>query len=408
MEFEEISAVSDSERIAMPLLDVHTLILVSSLVLGAMGSLFLVQWWDDRSRGELPYWGGGFLLVVPGVTLLGARGTVSDGLSIGVANACILAAYGLLTTGVIRFTGRRPWPGVAIWGALIWGGLCLWPEFFHRFDIRSIILSTLCGLHCAVVAVLLHRQRRHEDLPSLGRTTVAIAVVAALLWARAASMTISPGQVDGADVLRSGRLVWLSLALLVMSVVVAHLMLSMSAERANLRHRRRAETDDLTGLFTRRAFLERAGERLAEAPARGTLMFFDIDRFKSINDSHGHGVGDAVLVGFARLVEERLAPGDLLARWGGEEFVLFLGDRDFVVGRRVAEEIRRDFAALVFGDAARPISATVSVGLAAPALAGPDLDRLVAWADAGVYAAKRAGRDRVEIAEPPSPVEKGA
>lgn len=388
----------------MPLLDVHTLVLVSSLVLGAMGTLFFVHWWDERSRSELLYWGSGFLLVVPGVTLLGARGTISDALSIGLANACILTAYGLLTTGVVRFTERRPWPGVAIWGALIWGALCLWPEFFHRFDLRSILLSTLCGLHCAVVAFLLHRQRRKEDLPSLGRTTVAMAVVAGLLWARAASMTIAPERAEGIEVLRSGRLLWLSLALLVMSFVVAHLMLGMSAERANLRHRRRAETDDLTGLFTRRAFLERAGERLAEAPDRGTLMFFDIDRFKSINDSHGHGVGDAVLVGFARLVDARLAPGDLLARWGGEEFVLFLCDRDFVVGRRVAEEIRRDFAGLSFGGAGRPLTATVSVGLAAPALAGPDLDRLVAWADAGVYAAKRAGRDRVETADLPRAV----
>lgn len=383
----------------MPLLDVHTLVLVSSLVLGALGTLFLVHWWDDRGRDELLHWGAGFLLVVPGVLLIGARGTISDALSIGLANASVLTAYGLLTTGVARFAGRRPWPGAAVWGAAIWGGLCLWPEFFHRFDLRVIVLSSLCGLHCAAVAFILHRQRREEDLPSLRRSMVAMVVVAGLLWARTASMTVWPVRADGLEVFRSGRLTWLSLGLLVMSLVVAHLMLAMSSERANLRHRRRAETDDLTGLLTRNAFVDRATERLAEAPERGTLMFFDIDHFKSINDSHGHGVGDEVLVAFARLVGSRLRPGDLLARWGGEEFVLFLADRDFMMGRRVAEEIRRAFAELAFGDPARPLRATVSVGLSAPAFAGADVDRLVAWADAGVYAAKRAGRDRVEAVD---------
>jgi diguanylate cyclase (GGDEF)-like protein len=378
-------------------LDVHTLVLVSSLVLGALGGLFLINWWDDRAAVELRDWGFGFLLVVPGVILVGARGSIDDVWSIALANALMLSAYGFLATGVLRFDRRRPPPGLALAGAAVWGGLCLWPAFLARFDLRVIAISTIGALYLAASAGLLWRRRGGETLPSRGRAAVALGTVAAFLAARAGSMAIWPVEpVSGAEALRSGWLTWVSLALLVSSLVTAHLLLAMSTERANLRHRRRADSDDLTGILSRRAFVERAERQLAAAPATGTLMFFDIDHFKSINDAHGHAIGDEVLIAFARLVAARLGPDDLFARWGGEEFVLFLGRDDFVAGRRVAEEIRRAFAERVFDEEGAAFAATVSVGLAAPALAGPDLDRLIAWADAGVYAAKRAGRDRVE------------
>lgn len=384
----------------MQALDVHTLVLVSSLILGALGVLFLINWRDDRSRAELVDWGVAFLLVVPGVVLIGRRGEISDLWSIWAANALVLTAYGAIVTGVMRFVGRRPRFGVALLGPAVWSLFCLWPDFFARFDLRVIVISTICFLQTAHAARLLHAQRRIEALPSLGRSALGATVVACIHGARALVMTIAPIDVDGQAALRQSGLAWLSLGLLVICLITAHMLLSMSAERAALRHRRRADTDDLTDILSRRAFIEQATARLAEAPDRGTLMFFDIDRFKSINDTYGHAVGDAVLVAFARLVEDRLASGDLFARWGGEEFVLFAVDHDFVAGRRLAEEIRRDFAALDFGPGADGLGATVSAGLAAPALIGSDLDRLIASADAGVYAAKRAGRDRVEAVAP--------
>lgn len=379
-------------------LDVHTLVLVSSLILGALGALFLVNHHDDRGRRELRDWGLAFLLVVPGVVLIGERDRIPDLWSIGVANATVLLAYGFLTTGVMRFVGRRPWWGVAFAGPAIWAGLCLWPEFFGRFDLRVIAVSGLSAATVTLSTVFLVLRRRVEPLPSLSRSVLVLGGTAALLWARAGVMVIWPIELMGREAIGTAWLTWASLALLVLTLIAAHLMLAMSAERAELHHRQRAETDDLTGALSRGAFVERARERLAEAPESGTLMFFDIDRFKSINDLHGHGVGDAVLVGFADLVAAQMRPGDLFARWGGEEFVLFAVDRDFVAGRRSAETIRGAFSRLWFGEGGT-LGATVSVGLSAPALAGPDLDRLVAWADAGVYAAKRAGRDRVEAVD---------
>lgn len=381
----------------MPPLDVHTLVLVSSLVLGALGGLFLINWWDDTDRVELRDWGFGFLLVVPGVMLIGERGSISDVWSIGVANGLVLWAYGFVLTGVLRFDEKPPWPGMTLIGPAVWAGLCAWPPFFDRFDLRVIAVSVICGVHVGVSARLLWRRRRIEPLPALHRAVFALSSVTIFLAARATAMAVWPMEAIGTAAIGTAWLTWLSLALLVFSLVTAHLLLTMSAERAGLRHRRRADSDDLTGILSRRAFVERAERRLASAPTAGTLMFFDIDHFKSINDAHGHAIGDEVLVAFAGLVGARLGQEDLFARWGGEEFVLYLVEDDFVAGRRIAEEIRHDFAALVFDGA---FSATVSVGLSAPALAGPDLDRLIAWADAGVYAAKRAGRDRVAAIDP--------
>ena len=384
----------------MPPLDVHTLVLVSSLILGALGVLFLVNWWDDRSRGELRDWGFGFLLVVPGVILIGARATIPDLWSIGVANALVLSAYGFALTGVMRFSELRPRVGTAVLGAMLWGAACLWPSFFERFDLRVIAVSAIGAAYIGAAAIVLWRRRRVEALPSLHRAAGALTVVGGFLATRGLTMAILPIELTGTQAIRSGWLTWLSLALLVFSLVTAHLLLALSAERANLRHRRRADRDDLTGILNRRAFVEQAERRLAAAPTTGTLLFLDIDRFKSINDAHGHAIGDEVLLAFVRLVTARMSEGDLFARWGGEEFVLLLAQDDFVAGRRIAEEIRRNFAAMVFGGNEGTFSATVSVGLSAPALAGPDLDRLIAWADAGVYAAKRAGRDRVEAVDP--------
>ena len=381
-------------------LDVHTLVLVSSLILGALGVLFLINWRDDSGRRELRDWGVGFLLIVPGVILVGARGTISDVWSIGLANALVVSAYGFVLTGVMRFAEMRPPVGTAVLGAMLWTAACLWPPFFERFDLRVIAVSAIGGAHVGASAVLLWRRRRVEGLPSLRRAAAALGVVGGFLGLRGLTMAIWPIELTGTSAIRSAWLTWLSLVLLVFSLVTAHLLLAMSAERANLRHRRRADSDDLTGILTRRAFVEQAERRLAQAPTEGTLLFFDIDHFKSINDAHGHAVGDEVLLAFAGLVGSRLSEDDLFARWGGEEFVLLLAKDDFVTGRRVAEEIRRAFAATVFGGSGGVFSATVSVGLSAPALAGPDLDRLIAWADAGVYAAKRAGRDRVEAVDP--------
>lgn len=163
---------------------------------------------------------------------------------------------------------------------------------------------------------------------------------------------------------------------------------------------RAAKTDALTGVANRRFFLEEAEQTFSETKAHGglfSLVMIDVDHFKSINDSHGHGVGDAVIRDVALACRDALRTTDTFARFGGEEFVALLRDTDTVGAARIAETLRQTVAALAFDNQA-PASVTVSLGVASYLASGTSLHDILNEADRQLYAAKAAGRDRVMVA----------
>jgi diguanylate cyclase (GGDEF)-like protein len=153
-----------------------------------------------------------------------------------------------------------------------------------------------------------------------------------------------------------------------------------------------ATTDPLTGLLNRRAFLARAVDVIARADITVSLVMFDIDHFKKVNDVHGHGVGDEVL----REVSREAASGcTIIGRLGGEEFALLLEGQTRPQAAETAEDLRVRMAALQF-DAGLTVSGSFGV---AERIAGDTIDDLLKRADVALYAAKAAGRDRVVIAD---------
>jgi diguanylate cyclase (GGDEF)-like protein len=161
-----------------------------------------------------------------------------------------------------------------------------------------------------------------------------------------------------------------------------------------------AYTDQLTGARSRRYGLLRLEIELDQARTRGpeppALVMFDIDRFKLVNDAHGHPVGDEVLRELVRRVRAELRPGDELIRWGGEEFLILLPHTaDATVATAIAERVRRAAAAFPFATKAGAIAITISAGVAAAIGAGETPDAAVARTDAALYAAKRGGRNCV-------------
>ncbi|MGC6401251.1 diguanylate cyclase domain-containing protein [Sphingomonas sp. FW199] len=158
-----------------------------------------------------------------------------------------------------------------------------------------------------------------------------------------------------------------------------------------------ANRDALTGLLNRRGFHALIDGAPGERPA-GTLALIDIDHFKAINDDHGHGAGDHVLRLFAQRLIAGLRRGDVIARWGGEEFLIFLpattmGDARAIIDR-LAGESRMEPVAAIGGCAI-----TFSAGLT-PWVAGHPHEAAMLRVDAALYAAKRAGRDCIrETAE---------
>jgi diguanylate cyclase (GGDEF)-like protein len=140
----------------------------------------------------------------------------------------------------------------------------------------------------------------------------------------------------------------------------------------------------------------------ARARRRGTLtsvLMMDIDHFKRINDTYGHGVGDQVIKALAEVATKGLRPTDILARYGGEEFVVTLPETDGDVAHLVAERLRASLEqAVVKADGVGEVRFTVSIGVATFAT-GVALARAMERADQALYRAKDGGRNRVEITE---------
>jgi diguanylate cyclase (GGDEF)-like protein len=184
----------------------------------------------------------------------------------------------------------------------------------------------------------------------------------------------------------------------------------------NARLQQLALTDPLTGLFNRRA-LDQALEHEVTRQKRGrrpfSLMMIDVDHFKSFNDTHGHAAGDVVLKGIARAIQTTLRASDIVARVGGEEFVVLLIDTELPHASTAADKVRLSVSSQVFeGGATQPQGkVTVSVGVASWPRHGDTAETVLAAADKALYAAKGAGRDRVHSAideaptsEPQQPV----
>jgi len=180
----------------------------------------------------------------------------------------------------------------------------------------------------------------------------------------------------------------------------------MALENARL-HRiveRQALADGLTGLGNRRHAEDALATELARADRFGgplALVLGDLDNFKPVNDLHGHPVGDTVLCEFARLLERSVRDVDLAARWGGEEFVLVLPGTDAAGAARLAERIRATLEERdLLTPEGVPIRITASFGVVGYE-EGASLEGLVAAADAALYEAKRAGKNRVATAPQP-------
>lgn len=163
---------------------------------------------------------------------------------------------------------------------------------------------------------------------------------------------------------------------------------------------RLATHDVLTGLPNRRHLTDRIEEITRSASASGepvALLFFDLDHFKLVNDTHGHAAGDRVLREVAAHVTSWIRPSDEIGRWGGEEFVVVLRDAPAGAGSKVAEDLRRLIERAPVSHQGATVRVTASFGVAEFAR-GEATDNWVRRADEACYAAKQAGRNRVALA----------
>ncbi len=188
-----------------------------------------------------------------------------------------------------------------------------------------------------------------------------------------------------------------------LEVLASHLAVSLSNARMVHKLETMATTDGMTGLLNKRAMLDAAAQKVAAAhrfSRKLSVLVTDIDWFKKVNDTYGHDVGDLVIKGLGDILKRVKRTTDVVARFGGEEFVVLCEQTDEQGALLLGERIRDELSKTVFHSPNGPLSVTCSVGVATFPVAGEKWDELFKAADEALYASKRGGRDRVSIYTP--------
>ena len=296
----------------------------------------------------------------------------------------------------LRSGGRVPVPAALAISLITLFALFCFSRLSDVLGARIVFLNLGMGLLLALALPALFGRKQPDTLfERLLRRTYLLLVAYAIL--RPLLAWLLAGWFTSSGLPRSGLWLWMLAFNLLLNLWLLFLLLGGLAQQlmGELRHER--NHDPLTLLLNRRAFFEIANQRLQHGPANQcALLACDVDHFKQVNDTWGHAAGDNVLRQVGVLLQQMTRPGDLVARFGGEEFVLLLRCADPATAARVAERIRAGISEMQCSPAKQTITASFGVTMVA---AADDLESALERADLAVYQAKREGRNRV-IASP--------
>ncbi|MEA2907058.1 MAG: hypothetical protein QOI12_4445 [Alphaproteobacteria bacterium] len=380
-------------------LDVNTLFLVTIYVEAILGLLLLFAWAQNAGIRAVAWWGCAHLMRASSVVLFGMYGTVTDAVSIDLANAMLFLAYAITWTGARVFDGRKPLPMYLVAGPVAWVIVSHLPTFTDALDLRFLVASGIITTYTWLTAYEFWRGRS-EPLVSRWPAIFMLFAHGSLFLLRTPLAAMLPWAPSN-QVFESVWLTVLSFEALLFTIAIAFILLAMAKERTEYRHRTAAMVDPLTGIANRRAFLHDAGDlmkRHMASPCPTAVLLIDLDHFKSINDRFGHAVGDQVLQIFADGTKSLMRQSDLVGRLGGEEFAAVLYNANREKAAELAEQIRSVFAQGAADVDGYPVKATLSIGMVLNNDAALDVPELLAQADQALYYAKERGRNRVEVA----------
>jgi diguanylate cyclase (GGDEF)-like protein len=380
-------------------LDIPTLFVVAVFICAVAGLLLLLSWLQNRNVRGLALWASALIIGSIGVALIAARGDISDTWSIVIANAILATAYGMVWAGVRNFDGRTTSAPLVLAGAVIWLVACHIEAFFASLQARTALMSAIVVSYSLLAAWELWRGRR-EGLMFRLPVILLLLVHAAFFVARIPFAGALPLPTDSGE-LRTGWWTFTIFEAVFFAFFMAYFLGAMARERMVLGYKHASLIDPLTGVGNRRAFFERGEKLLHRSTFEGrpaVLLLFDLDRFKDINDTFGHHVGDRALKAFCTVATAALRPDDLFGRVGGEEFASLLPYTSLDEGLAIAERIRSNFAATTPEVGANILATTVSVGAAMSIDPSRTLADIFKAADRALYRAKANGRNRVEHA----------
>ncbi|GGG17291.1 GGDEF domain-containing protein [Rhizobium wenxiniae] len=317
-------------------------------------------------------------------------------LGMGATNILMMFGYLLVLNASAALDGHRYfWSSVAALSflAIVWAiaGTHFPAAFWNH--VSSIPIALTCGL----TAWILLRSPTIQQLRSRP-IAVSISAVHTVFYLGRAFIAPVLVQQYGQDIISIvGKATMYEAVLYSVAMPMSFLMIIREEEKLQLL--RMSQTDQLTGLANRHAFFEQADRILRERHGDPvSLLAFDLDHFKAINDRHGHPTGDKVLQLFAETAREEAGPDALIARLGGEEFAALLPRCDHSQALSRGSAIASRFAKAAARAEGLKTRATVSIGLAAPDC--HDLAGMLASADGALYRAKALGRNRVETTGP--------
>jgi diguanylate cyclase (GGDEF)-like protein len=380
-------------------LDVNTLFMVTIYVEAMLGLLLLFAWIQNSGIHAVAWWGCAHLLRAASVMLFGMYGSVSDAISIDLANALLFTAFALTWSGARVFDGRAPEPMYVVGGAIVWILVSHTSSFVDSLEAKVLLASGIITAYTWATAYEFWRGRS-EPLVSRWPAIFMLFAHGALFLLRTPLAQVLPWA-RSSQMFDSVWLTVLSFEALLFTIAIAFILLAMAKERTELRHKTAALVDPLTGIANRRAFLEdvMALSKRQEAEGRSVaVLLADLDHFKSINDRFGHAVGDRVLQVFVEAACAKLGPNDLIGRLGGEEFAIVIYDSGRDKGLAIAERIRLAFEDATVDVDGRQVGGTLSMGLAIAETNLFDIPAVLAQADEALYCAKERGRNRVEVA----------
>jgi diguanylate cyclase (GGDEF)-like protein len=385
--------MADVGDLQLSFLDGPTLAFVTVCIVALLGLFLILAWLQQRDMRALAWWGSAYLIGASSLALWAAPSQWIE-LPREMPFAMIFVACGMIWNGVRLFGGRRVLPVAAFAGAVVWLVLCQLPLFTAGSTARTVLGVLVVATYTFFIALELSRERRKSL-----RSRIAIIAVpwlhAAIFLMPLAIRALTP------EVVAASWVTVFALETVLYAVGTAFIVLLLVKDHSVGVYRHAASTDFLTGLLNRRAFLENA-LMLCARQAKGnkpvTLMMFDLDHFKSINDRFGHAVGDRVLQVFVEAACTKLGPSDLIGRLGGEEFAIVIYDSGRDKGLAIAERIRLAFEDATVEVDGRQIGGTLSMGMAIAETNLFDIPAVLAQADEALYCAKERGRNRVEVA----------
>ena len=380
-------------------MDIRTLIVVllaQVSLLGALAIYFVSRQSGTRAVGV---WGAGLIVLAVGYALIALRGAIADLLSITVANTLLMGANLIFYRSLRIFGGKSvddPLGLAALAATTVL--IYVFSEISPNLGLRVVAVSTISGFLFLRNALELRGMAPPEVRISRRFMESVYWLVVALMVFRVGANLYSPG-VDLMAPSVSQSVFFL--AALLLTTAGSFGMFWMEIQYLHLELARQAARDSLTGMLNRRSFLVEFERELARVRRGGSVLsvaMFDLDHFKKLNDLYGHPAGDEVLRRIAAAMQASIRQPDILGRYGGEEFALMMPDTDADMAIRVAERIRVAVQMHGVGWNGQPLSITLSGGIAAFAIHGVTSDALIAAADAALYEAKRAGRNRILLA----------